>query len=354
MILPVILSGGFGTRLWPLSRKDRPKQFLRLLDKNSLFQDTITRVAKIPDSLSPLFICNEDHRFLIARQLQEIDVVSSAIILEPVGKNTAPAITIAALQAMVDGNDPILLILPSDHLIDNKSAFLSAVEKAKKYAQAGKLITFGIVPHKPETGYGYIQAGEKLADGVQVVDSFVEKPNLAKAKSYLEAGNYYWNGGIFMFRASRFLQEMNQHAPDILAVCRKAFKARASTPDFIRLDKEIFSECRSDSVDYAVMEKTTDACVIPVDVGWSDVGCWSALFEVSKKDDDNNVRVGNVVIDEVHNSYLRSEGRILAAIGVQDVIVVETKDAVLVANKNQSQKVKSILAQLEKKPSDLS
>ncbi|MGD9109227.1 MAG: mannose-1-phosphate guanylyltransferase/mannose-6-phosphate isomerase [Gammaproteobacteria bacterium] len=354
MILPVILSGGFGTRLWPLSRKDRPKQFLRLLDKNSLFQDTIMRVANIPNSLPPLFICNEDHRFLIARQLQEIDVTSSAIILEPVGKNTAPAITIAALQAMVNGDDPILLILPSDHLIANQVAFLAAVDKAAKYAQAGKLITFGIVPHKPETGYGYIQAGEKLADGVRVVDSFVEKPTLEKAKNYLEAGNYYWNGGIFMFRASRFLREMNQHAPDILAACCKAFKARVSTPDFIRLDKEIFSECRSDSVDYAVMEKTNDACVVPMDVGWSDVGCWSALFEVSAKDDDNNVKVGDVVIDEVNNSYLRSEGRTLAAIGVQDMIVVETKDAVLVARKDQSQKVKSILERLEKKPSDLS
>lgn len=353
MILPVVLSGGFGTRLWPLSRKDRPKQFLRLLDKNSLFQDTIMRVANIPDSLPPLFICNEDHRFLIARQLQEIDVVSSAIILEPVGKNTAPAITIAALQAMIHGGDPILLVLPSDHLVANQAAFLASVDKATKYAQAGKLITFGVIPHKPETGYGYIHAGEELADGVQAVDGFVEKPNLEKAKSYLEAGNYYWNGGIFMFRASRFLQEMNQHAPDILTACRKAFKARTSTPDFIRLDKDIFGECRSDSIDYAVMEKTTDACVVPMDVGWSDVGCWSALFEVSNKDDNNNVTVGDVIVDEVHNSYLRSEGRTLAAIGVQDLIVVETKDAVLVAHKDQSQKVKSILTRLEKKLSDL-
>jgi mannose-1-phosphate guanylyltransferase len=348
MILPVILSGGFGKRLWPLSHKNRPKQFLRLLDKNSLFQDTIARITEIPDSLPPLLICNEDHRFLIARQLQEMDVASSAIILEPIGKNTAPAITIASLQAMVDGSDPILLVLPSDQLITNRAAFLDAVNKATKYAQDKKLITFGIVPHSPETGYGYIQAGKQLEPGVHIVDSFVEKPNLETAKKYLKAGNYYWNGGIFMFRASRFLREMDKHAPDILVTCRKAFRSRITTPDFIRLDKEIFSECRSDSVDYAVMEKTTDAVVVPMDAGWSDVGCWHALYELGAKNDHGNVEIGKVITDDVKNSYLCSEGRTLAAIGVEDLIIVETKDAVLVVHKDQTQKVKALLEQLEK------
>lgn len=349
MILPIILSGGFGTRLWPLSHRDRPKQFLRLLGKHSLFQDTIARATNIPDVLFPLFICNADHRFLIAKQLQEMDVRSSGIILEPIGKNTAPAITIAALQAMTNGNDPILLVLPSDHLITNKSAFLDAVNKATKYAESGKLITFGIVPHSPKTGYGYIQAGNQLEEGVYEVDNFVEKPNLAKAKKYLSEGNYYWNGGIFMFRTSGFLQEMQQHAPDILRACREAFKTRIVTPDFIHLNKEIFSECRSDSIDYAVMEKTTDAVVVPMDAGWSDVGCWSALFELGAKDDHGNVKIGEIITDEVENSYLRSEGRTLAAIGVRDLVIVETKDAVLVVHKDQTQKVKSLLEQLEKK-----
>jgi len=348
MILPIILSGGSGTRLWPLSRKDRPKQFLRLTHENSLFQDTIDRATKISETLPPLLICNEDHRFLIARQLQEMNVKSSAIILEPIGRNTAPAITIAAMQAMLDGNDPILLVLPSDHLIGDQAAFFAAVDKAKKYAEKGKLITFGIVPHKPETGYGYIQAGEQLEEGVNVVSSFVEKPDIERAKKYLQAGNYYWNGGIFMFRASRFIQEMQKHAPDILEACRRAFKLRTSTPDFIRLDKEIFSECRSDSIDYAVMEKTTDAVVVPMDVGWSDIGCWSVLFEVSEKDKDGNVKLGKVIADDVKNSYLRAEGRALAAIGIEDIIVVETEDAVLVAHKDQTQKVKSLVEQFEK------
>jgi len=349
MILPVILSGGFGTRLWPLSHKDRPKQFLRLLGKHSLFQDTVARITKIPDFLSPLLICNEDHRFLIAKQLQEMDVVSSAIILEPVGKNTAPAITIASLQAMANGEDPILLVLPSDHLIIDKSAFLTAVKKATKYAEAGKLITFGIVPHSPEIGYGYIQAGKQLEESVQEVDNFVEKPDLEKAKKYLKAGNYYWNGGIFMFRASKFLQEMDKHAPDILEVCRKTFKMRVTTPDFIRLDEGTFAGCRSDSIDYAVMEKTDDAVVVPMDVGWSDVGSWMALFELGAKNDCGNVEIGKVITDEVKNSYLRSEGRTLAAIGVRDLIIVETKDAVLVVHKDQTQKVKSLLEKIENK-----
>lgn len=349
MILPVILSGGFGTRLWPLSHKDRPKQFLRLLGKHSLFQDTVARITKIPDSLSPLLICNEDHRFLIAKQLQEMDVRNSGIILEPIGKNTAPAITIAALQAMTNGEDPILLVLPSDHLITDKLAFLDAVNKATKYAESGKLITFGIVPHSPETGYGYIQAGKQLEEGVHKVDHFVEKPDLTKAKEYLKAGNYYWNGGIFMFRASKFLQEMQKHAPDILEICRKTFKLRVITPDFIHLEKETFTGCRSDSIDYAVMEKTDDAVVVPIDVGWSDVGSWAALFELGAKNDRGNVEIGEVITDEVRDSYLRSESRTLAAIGVENLVIVETADAVLVMHKDQAQKVKVLQKQIAKK-----
>lgn len=343
MILPIILSGGFGTRLWPLSHKSRPKQFLQLLNEESLFQQTLQRVAGIPNALNPLLVCNEEHRFLVAAQLQALDVLCSGIILEPVGRNTAPAITIAAIKAMSVGNDPVMLILPSDHLITNQAAFYAAVNEALEYAQNGKLVTFGIVPHSPETGYGYIQAGMQVAaKEIYTVKQFVEKPDLHTAKQYLQAGNYYWNGGIFMFRASQLLREMCKYASDILQSCQIAFQQRQVTPDFIRLDTEAFAACRSESIDYAVMEKTTAAMVVPLNAGWSDVGSWSALYDVSKKDEQRNVIFGEVILDDVQDSYLRSEDRSVAAIGVNNVVIVATKDAVLVTNKDAAQRVKNL------------
>lgn len=343
MILPVILSGGFGTRLWPLSNKNRPKQFLNLLDKNSLFQDTILRIREMKNSLNPLVICNEDHRFLIAAQLQKLDTLCSGIILEPTGRNTAPAITIAALYALENNQDPILLVLPSDHLITNKSAFIEAINTALPYANKGKLITFGVTPNKPETGYGYIQA-DKSIDQKEIynVKKFVEKPNLQLAESYLRNGNYFWNSGIFMFRASSLLHEINKHAKDILLDCTESFKKRVACPDFIRLNEEIFTNCRSESIDYAVMEKTSNALVVPMDAGWSDLGTWSALYDASKKDELRNVKIGKVITDDVKNSYLRAENRTIAAIGIENLVIIETKEAVLVANKNDSQKIKDI------------
>jgi len=350
MILPVILSGGSGSRLWPLSRKERPKQFLSLFGEQSLFQDTVKRTVDIALVSKPLVICNQDHRFLVAEQLQELGVESAAIMLEPIGRNTAPAITMTALQAMKGGEDPVLLVLPSDHVIENKKLFYAAVMQAKAYADKGKLITFGIVPKKPETGYGYIKAGGQLdVDSVYLVDQFVEKPDLKRAEAYLAAGNYYWNSGMFMFRASCFLEEIKKHAPDILNACRVAFDDCVFDADFVRLNEKTFGGCRSDSVDYAVMEKTSNAVVVPIDAGWSDVGSWSALFDISQADDNGNVTLGRVLTEDVKNSYLRSDKRLLAAIGVENLIVVETEDAVLIAHKDDCQKVKEMVAQLKSK-----
>jgi len=340
---PVLLSGGSGTRLWPLSREAYPKQFLPLAGEHTMLQDTWRRIAPLAAS-APIVVANEEHRFLAAEQLRLVGVEHSDIVLEPVGRNTAPAIAAAALQAMAGGEDPLLLVLPSDHVVRDEAGFREAVLAAAPAAEAGALVTFGIVPSAPETGFGYIQAGP--GEGVRPVLRFVEKPDAATAQGYLQAGGYFWNSGMFLFRASRYLAELERFRPDIVAAVRRAFDAAARDGDFIRLDREAFAACPSDSIDYAVMEKTADARVLPVDFGWNDVGSWSALWEVSEQDGDGNARHGDVIAVDSRNSYAYAR-RLVALVGVDDLVVVETDDAVLVAHKDRVQQVKDVVARLK-------
>ena len=340
---PVLLSGGSGTRLWPLSREAYPKQFLPLAGEHTMLQDTWLRVAPLA-AAAPIVVANEEHRFLAAEQLRLVGVEHADIVLEPVGRNTAPAIAAAALQAMAGGGDPLLLVLPSDHVVRDPAAFRAAVEQALPAAAEGALVTFGIVPSAPETGFGYIQA--EPGDGVRKVQRFVEKPDAATAQSYLQAGGYYWNSGMFLLRASRYLDELARFRPDILSAVRAAFDAATRDGDFIRLDKDTFAASPSDSIDYAVMEKTSDARVLPVDIGWNDVGSWSALWEVSEQDEHGNARHGDVIAVDSRNSYAYAR-RLVALVGVQDLVVVETDDAVLVAHKDRVQQVKDVVAQLK-------
>ena len=349
MILPVIMAGGTGSRLWPLSRELYPKQFLTVTGELSMLQQTAARLSGI-EHQAPLLICNEEHRFIAAEQLRLGGFNNSGIILEPVGRNTAPAIALAALQALKNAKqdeDPILLVLAADHLIENTLAFQASVTKALPFAQDGQLVTFGIVPTMPETGYGYIKAGEQQGNGFSV-EQFVEKPDLATARDYLASGDYYWNSGMFLFKASRYLEELKKYSPEILFACEKSMAITTPDLDFVRLDKEAFHCCPDDSVDYAVMEKTVSAIVIPMDAGWSDVGSWSALWEVSVKDENNNVTKGDVMAVNSVNSYLYSENKLIATVGIDNLIVVETKDAILVAHKDQVQDVKSIVNHLKK------
>ena len=339
----VLLSGGWGTRLWPLSREAYPKQFLALAGEHTMLQDTWRRVAPLATP-APIVVANEEHRFLAAEQLRLVGVQGADIVLEPVGRNTAPAIAAAALQAMAGGDDPLLLVLPSDHVVRDEAGFRDAVRAAVPAPAAGALVTFGIVPSAPETGFGYIQAG--AGDGVRPVLRFVEKPDADTAASYLQAGGYLWNSGMFLFRASRYLAELERFRPDILAAVRRAFEDAARDGDFIRLEREAFSASPSDSIDYAVMEKTADARVLPVDIGWNDVGSWSALWEVSEQDEHGNSRHGDVIAVDSRNSYAYAR-RLVALVGVDDLVVVETDDAVLVARKDRVQRVKDVVAQLK-------
>jgi len=350
MITPIILCGGSGTRLWPLSRNAYPKQLLPLISQYSLLQDTVLRALLLPEIQNLLVICNEEHRFLVAEQLQEIRQTHTNILLEPTGKNTAPAIAMAAFYLLANKEDPILLILPADHLIKDTQAFTTAMIAAEHAAAAGKLVTFGIHPTHPETGYGYIQRATKSADfeGFTVAQ-FVEKPSLDLAKQYIASGEYYWNSGMFMFRASRFLAELKQFAPDIYTACQQVSEKMTYDLDFVRLDKSLFEKCRSESIDYAVMEKTQDAVVIPLNSAWSDIGSWTALWEANHPNEEGNVMYGDVVTEQVTNSYLRAESRMLAVVGVQDHIVVETPDVVLVAHKDNSQAVKVMVENLKRK-----
>ncbi len=349
MLTPVILCGGSGTRLWPLSRNAYPKQLLPLISENSLLQDTLLRVRTISKVTAPLVICHEEYRFLIAEQLHEIDVKNAQIILEPFGKNTAPAAAIAALQLSRDGSDPILLVLPADHAIKNMATFHAAVREAQRLAEQGSLVTFGVVPTKPETGYGYIKKAEAVqgTEGYHV-EKFVEKPDIATAEKYIQSGQYFWNSGIFMFRASSYLAELKKFAPEMLAACEKTVAGMTSDLDFTRIQKNDFAACASDSIDYAVMEKTQIASVIPLDADWSDVGSWAALWEAQDADQDGNVMHGDVIAENVTNSYLRAESRMLAVVGVTDHVIVETPDAVLVAHKDNCQDVKEMVARLKK------
>jgi mannose-1-phosphate guanylyltransferase/mannose-6-phosphate isomerase len=348
MITPVILCGGSGTRLWPLSRNSYPKQLLPLVTSNSLLQDTVIRSKIISQVTAPLVICHEDHRFLVAEQLQQMGVSDAKIMLEPVGKNTAPAAALAALYLSRHHADPLMLVLPADHVIQDTEKFHAAVKAATVIAETGCLVTFGVIPTKPETGYGYIKKADSLAgtDGYRV-DKFVEKPDFATAEGYVNSKEYFWNSGIFMFRASSFIAELREHAPAILAACEKAMSGVVTDLDFMRIREAEFADCPSDSIDYAVMEKTQNAAVVPLAADWSDVGSWSALYDVQKADEDGNVVHGDVFTEQVNNSYLRAESRMLAVVGVSDHIVVETPDAVLVAHKDHCQDVKAIVASLK-------
>ena len=347
MLLPVIMAGGSGSRLWPLSRTLYPKQFLALTGQETMLQETVSRLSAFPHQ-SPLFICNEEHRFIVAEQLRQANIANSGIILEPVGRNTAPAIALAALQATQNGSDPLLLVLAADHVIQNENAFSDAVIKALPHAEKGKLVTFGIIPTAPETGYGYIQQGEAVSDSAYQVAAFVEKPDSATAQDYLSTGQYYWNSGMFLFRASRYLAELEKHSPEMLTACRKALNGSRLDLDFIRLNADAFSACPDDSIDYAVMEKTQDAVVVPMNADWSDVGSWSALWEVNHKDARGNAIRGDVLTESTTNSYINAQSKLVATVGVDDLVVVETKDAVLVAHKDKVQDVKGIVDQLKK------
>lgn len=345
-ILPVIMSGGSGTRLWPASRGHCPKQFLPLISNATMIQDTVRRLDGLSALEAPLIICNESHRFLVAEQLRSDGHQPSGIILEPAGRNTAPAVALAALHALKDGQDPLLLVLAADHVIADLSAFHQAVDCARRVAADGALVTFGIVPTQPETGYGYIKAG--AGEGAFAVEAFVEKPDRATAQSYLDAGCYYWNSGMFLFRASVYLEELERLQPEVLSACRQALASEHPDLDFIRLDEQAFQASPDISIDYAVMEKTKRAVMVPLDAGWSDVGSWSSLWDVSPKDSSGNVCRGDVLIHDVKDSYLSSTDRLVAAVGVDSLVVVETADALLVSAKDRVQDVKEIVSQLKR------
>ncbi|MBL19240.1 MAG: mannose-1-phosphate guanylyltransferase/mannose-6-phosphate isomerase [Flavobacteriaceae bacterium] len=343
MINAVILAGGSGTRLWPLSRAAQPKQFLVLTEEETMLQSTVKRLDGL-NLQSSVTICNEDHRFFVAEQLREINKLDS-IILEPVSRNTAPAVALAALS-LKEVEDCLILVVAADHVIKDKLAFTNTVKNSIPLAEAGKLVTFGIVAHEPNTGYGYIKKGEPLSHGF-AVDAFVEKPPVEVAKQYLKSGNYLWNSGMFLFKASRYLEELKRFRPDIYNACESSMKDVAKDNEFIRINKEAFHACPHDSIDFAVMERTTDAVVIPMDAGWSDIGSWSSLWEISQKDGDGNATYGDVILHESNNSYIRTDGRLVAAVGVDDLVVVSTKDVVLVAHKTSVNNVKKIAEKIK-------
>jgi mannose-1-phosphate guanylyltransferase/mannose-6-phosphate isomerase len=348
MIIPVVLAGGSGSRLWPLSRQLHPKQFISFDaddgNQRTLFQMSLSRLQGIPGLGAPIIVCNEEHRFLVAEQLRQLGVSGATILLEPVGRNTAPAVAMAALSAAPDAT---LLVLPADHVIRDVEALQSAIAKGAELAVTGRLVTFGIVADKPETGYGYIQQGAELAPGAFRVQRFVEKPALETAEAYLAGGDYLWNSGMFMFSAGTYLEELRQHADHMLQVCRIAHAGIQRDSDFMRIPSEIFETCPADSIDYAVMEKTAAAAVIPLDASWNDLGAWNSLWEVADKDEACNVVSGDVDCIDVRNSYIRSGSRMVAAIGVEDLVIVETADAVLVSHKDRVQAVKQIVQNLE-------
>lgn len=352
-LVPVIMAGGTGSRLWPLSREHHPKQFLTVEGELSMLQNTIRRLSPLVAG-EPVVICNDSHRFLVAEQLRAIDKLANNIILEPVGRNTAPAIALAAFCALqnIDNDDPLLLILAADHVIRDEKAFIDAVNRAESLALSGKLVTFGIVPTHAETGYGYIRRGEASGDEAYTVSEFVEKPDYDTACHYIKTGQYYWNSGMFLFRASSYLDELKRLSPDIYDACKKAVGQINPDLDFIRIDKESFILCPSDSIDYAVMEHTQHAVVVPMNAGWSDVGSWSSLWDISVKDYHKNVLHGDVLTHNSENNYIYSESAFVSALGVNDLVIVQTADAVLVANKDNVQDVKKIVDHLKQKNRD--
>ena len=337
------MAGGSGSRLWPLSRAAYPKQFLPIYDDKTMLQSTIRRLANLPIEAT-ITICNEEHRFVAAEQLRESGY-SGSIILEPLGKNTAPAVALAALLSQEE--DPLLLVLAADHVIANDDVFTESVEQAIPLAEAGKLVTFGIVPTEAHVGYGYIEAGEALENGFKV-ESFVEKPELHDAKSYLELENYYWNSGIFLFKASKYLEELRLYRPEIVKVCSEAVDRAETDADFCRVPRSVFFDCPNESIDVAVFENTTESVVVPVDCGWNDMGSWTSLWDVSAKDADGNATTGDVIVEAAQNTYIRAEDKLIAAVGVDNLVIVSTKDAVLVAEKGQVHRIKDVVDSLKR------
>ena len=346
MLVPVILSGGAGTRLWPLSRELHPKQLLALVGERTMLQETVRRLEGL-EMAAPLVVCNEAHRFLVAEQLRAISCKPRAIVLEPAGRNTAPAIALAAHATLAgEEGDPLLLVLPADQVIPDVAAFHAAIEVANVAARDGALVAFGIVPTTPETGYGYIRRGAPQGGSYRIAE-YVEKPELARAQAFLSSGEYYWNGGMFLFRARRYLEELERFAPDIAAACAASFAGAVRDLDFTRIDPTPFCDCRSESIDYAVMENTGDAVVVPLQAGWSDVGNWTSLHQVSPHDAQGNALVGDVLVEDTHDSFVYSGSRLVATVGLRDHVVIETKDAVLVAPKDRVQDVKILVARLK-------
>ena len=350
-LLPLILCGGSGSRLWPLSRESYPKQYLNLIDDSSktLLQQTLERLGGITNKEDPILICNEDHRFIVAEQLRSMNVKPNKIILEPFARNTAPAIAIAALKAIENDYDPILFVLASDHLIKDNEQFIRSIAAAKNYAEKGNLVTFGIIPTSPEVGYGYIESIEPLEiDSIVAspISKFIEKPDIEKAKKLFSDQRFTWNSGMFLFRASIFLKELEKYSPQVIKSCKKALKENLLDMDFQRLDKEAFKDCPNISIDYAVMEKTKLGVVLPLNVGWSDVGSWKSVWEVSRKDENGNVLIGDVITKDLKNCYVRSENKLVVCLGIENLLIVETNDAILIADKNNDQDVKKIVNKL--------
>ncbi len=349
MIIPIILAGGSGTRLWPLSRQLYPKQLIDIYNEKTMLQNTVLRLQGLENMGSPIVVCNEDHRFMTADQLKNIGIDSLAIILEPIGRNTAPAIALAALKAMKYEDDPILLVLPADHVIEKKRDFHAAIQAGLRYAEKDNLITFGIIPGSPETGFGYIKKGKLLesSTGASRIERFVEKPDLDTARKFFESGSYCWNSGMFMFKASAIIKELEILAPDIMMPCKGLIEAGVQDLDFFRIYLKGFKDIPSDSIDYAVMEKTSKGIVIPFDAGWNDLGSFDALWQAGRKDENMNVITGDVMIHDVKGSYINSESRLIAAVGIENFVIVETKDAILVSPRDQVQDVKKIVKQLK-------
>ncbi|MCP1646864.1 mannose-1-phosphate guanylyltransferase/mannose-6-phosphate isomerase [Pseudomonas sp. GD04087] len=347
-MIPVILSGGSGSRLWPLSRKQYPKQFLALTGEHTLFQQTLSRLV-FEGMEPPVVVSNQEHRFIVQEQLEELSLKTQSILLEPFGRNTAPAVAIAAMKLMAEGRDELLLILPADHVIEDQRAFQRALALATNAAEKGEMVLFGVPANRPETGYGYIKAGDErgLPDGVIRVERFIEKPDETRAQQFVEDGGYFWNSGMFLFRASRFLEELKKHDADIYDTCLLALERSQHDGELISIDAATFECCPDNSIDYAVMEKTRRACVVPLSAGWNDVGSWSSIWEVHDKDDDGNVTMGDVMVHDSHNCLVHGNGKLVSVIGLEDIVVVETKDAMMIAHKDRVQDVKKVVNQLD-------
>lgn len=346
-IYPVILSGGSGTRLWPLSKKAFPKQFLQLTSDNSMFQETYLRLKGL-DIESPIVVCNIEHRFIVAEQLNELNINNSSIILEPIGKNTAPAIAIAAFKAIQQDKDAILIVLPSDHIVNDINKFQEAVKNACSEARNNTLLTFGIKPTHPETGYGYIEANKSINESIYQIIKFVEKPNLEKARQYVDSENFFWNSGMFVFKAETYLNELEKNNQQMLNLAKLSFDNAVIDNDFIRINKDYFEQINANSIDYEIMEKTSNGKLIPLDAGWNDLGSWSAIWDNNFKDENKNVIIGDVQALETSNSYINSQSKFVATIGIKDTIIVDTKEALLIADKKDVQKVKIIVDELIK------